>query len=197
MCAENLGTLSIWKRILWHRGGERPGQAQTSEPERQRGVSLAGARARKWETRKLIRRVACCPSTDYDGDSSQPPAPTMAMFQRLAFVLAVILIGAASSAQADDAIDYLKQIKPILKERCFSCHGALKQKADLRLDTIALMREGGDNGTAILPGNAADSPLWQRVTSTEPAKRMPPLSEGEPLTAQQIALLRRWIKDGA
>src|SRR5207245_4509957 len=113
-------------------------------------------------------------------------------FQRLAISAAVIMIGVAGAARADDSIDYLKQIKPILKERCFSCHGALKQKADLRLDTIALMREGGDNGAAVVPSNAVDSPLWQRITATEPAKRMPPLSEGEPLTAAQIALLRRW-----
>src|SRR5262245_1657034 len=117
------------------------------------------------------------------------------MFQRFACSTVVFLI--AGATRADEAVDYLKQIKPILKERCFSCHGALKQKAGLRLDTVALMREGGDNGTALVAGKAADSPLWQRITSTEPAKRMPPLSEGEPLTQQQIALLRRWIDDGA
>jgi Protein of unknown function (DUF1553)/Protein of unknown function (DUF1549)/Planctomycete cytochrome C len=119
------------------------------------------------------------------------------MFHRLALLAAAFFIGATSTARADDALDYLKQIKPILKERCFSCHGALKQKADLRLDTVALMREGGDNGAVIRPGKASESPLWQRITATEPAKRMPPLSEGEPLTAQQITLLRRWIDEGA
>src|SRR5687767_10125476 len=103
----------------------------------------------------------------------------------------------ASVARADDVIDYVKQIKPILKERCYSCHGALKQKASLRVDTVALMREGGDNGAAFLAGKANDSPLVHRVTSADPAKRMPPLSEGEPLTPKQIELIRRWIEQGA
>ncbi len=118
------------------------------------------------------------------------------MFHRLAPFALILCVG-APVLRADDAVDYAKQIKPILKQRCFSCHGALKQKADLRLDTVALMREGGDNGPALTPGSAAQSPIVHRVTSTEPAKRMPPLSEGEPLTAQQIDLLRRWIDQGA
>ncbi len=99
--------------------------------------------------------------------------------------------------RADDVVDYAKQIKPILKERCFSCHAALKQKASLRLDTVALMHAGGDNGPALVSGKASASALVQRITSTDPAKRMPPLSEGEPLTAKQIDLLRRWIDEGA
>jgi hypothetical protein len=103
----------------------------------------------------------------------------------------------ALPAAADDAIDYLKQIKPILKERCWSCHGALKQKASLRLDTVALMREGGDNGSVVVANKPGESPLLERVLSTEPAKRMPPPSEGEPLKAEQIALLKRWIEQGA
>jgi hypothetical protein len=119
------------------------------------------------------------------------------MLQRTLLSSLVMLTGAAAAARGDDAVDYLKQIKPILKERCFSCHGALKQKAGLRLDTVALMREGGDNGAVFVPGDAKVSPLMQRVTSVDPAKRMPPLSEGEPLSAKQIDLLRRWIEAGA
>src|SRR5262245_12311335 len=117
------------------------------------------------------------------------------MFQRFACSTVVFLI--AGATRADDAVDYLKQIKPILKERCFSCHGALKQKSGLRLDTVALMREGGDNGSVVVARKPGDSPLMQRVRSTDSAKRMPPLSEGEPLTGKQIELLRRWIEAGA
>jgi len=100
-------------------------------------------------------------------------------------------------AAADDVVDYAKQIKPILKERCWSCHGALKQKAGLRLDTAVLMREGGDNGPVVVAKKPGESPLIERVLATEPAKRMPPPSEGEPLKAEQVALLKRWIEQGA
>ena len=92
---------------------------------------------------------------------------------------------------ADDRVDYLKQVKPILRERCYACHGALKQEGGLRLDTAALAIKGGDSGTAIKPGNAAVSLLFERISATEEAERMPP--EGEPLKPDQIAALKRWI----
>ena len=119
------------------------------------------------------------------------------MFRPVQLFAVTALACSATSARAEDVIDYVKQIKPILKERCYSCHGALKQKASLRVDTVVLMREGGDNGAAFLAGKADDSPIMHRVTSADPAKRMPPLSEGEPLTAKQIELIRRWIEQGA
>ena len=56
------------------------------------------------------------------------------------------------SVSADERVDYLKQIKPVLRERCFACHGALKQEAKLRLDTAALAIKGGESGAAIKPG---------------------------------------------
>jgi hypothetical protein len=49
-------------------------------------------------------------------------------------------------------VDYLKDIKPLLQERCYACHGGLKQKAGLRVDTVALMKKGGDEGNAVGPG---------------------------------------------
>jgi len=106
---------------------------------------------------------------------------------------AVILL--AASARGDEAIDYVRQIKPVLRERCYACHGALKQQAKLRLDTAALAIKGGESGTAIDVANAAGSLLLARVTSHDEAERMPP--EGEPLSAAQLALLKNWIAQGA
>ena len=94
-------------------------------------------------------------------------------------------------------VDYQKSIKPLLKERCFSCHGALKQKAGLRLDTVELMRKGGESGPAILPRNVQKSPLWERVTSKDESELMPPKHEGAPFNEQQLAQLREWISQGA
>ena len=54
---------------------------------------------------------------------------------------------------ADEPVDYLKQIRPILRERCIACHGSLKQEGGLRLDTAALAIKGGDSGPVIVPGD--------------------------------------------
>ncbi|RFC45015.1 MAG: Protein of unknown function (DUF1553)/Planctomycete cytochrome C [Verrucomicrobia bacterium] len=95
------------------------------------------------------------------------------------------------------AVDYLKGVKPLLQERCYSCHGALKQKGGLRLDTAALLRQGGESGDALSMGADGKSLLVQRVSSTDPEEHMPPQHEGERFTAAQIAILSEWIASGA
>ncbi|HTU21840.1 MAG TPA: DUF1553 domain-containing protein [Gemmataceae bacterium] len=96
---------------------------------------------------------------------------------------------------AGEAVDYLRDIKPVLKARCFACHGSLKQKAKLRLDSAALIRKGGRHGPAIKAGEADGSLLVERITAADETTRMPP--QGKPLTERQIALLKAWIKQGA
>jgi len=113
-----------------------------------------------------------------------------------AIALSLILSVAASTTRAADAeVDYLKEIKPLLHERCYACHGALKQEAGLRLDTAALALRGGDSGPAIAPGDVAASLLLTRISAAEESLRMPP--EGEPLTPSQIAKIRTWIESRA
>ena len=92
-------------------------------------------------------------------------------------------------------MDYAGQVKPILAARCVACHGPLQHKGNLRLDTGASVRRGGDDGPAVTPGNAKASLLLERVTSTDPAFRMPP--EGAPLSREQIQILENWIDQGA
>lgn len=101
----------------------------------------------------------------------------------------------ATSASAE--VDYLRSLKPLLKERCYSCHGALKQKGGLRLDTVELMHRGGESGPAVIPGKAEKSPIFERVTTTEESDLMPPKHEGERLNASQLEMLRQWISEGA
>jgi hypothetical protein len=96
---------------------------------------------------------------------------------------------------AGEKVDYLRDVKPVLKARCFACHGSLKQKAKLRLDAVALIRKGGRHGPAVEPGAAEDSLLIQRITEEQEAARMPP--QGKPLSDKQIALLKAWINQGA
>jgi hypothetical protein len=94
-----------------------------------------------------------------------------------------------------EPVDYLRDVKSLLARKCYACHGALKQEAGLRLDTVALMRQGGDSGQVIDPSDPADSLLLERITADEFAGRMPP--EGEPLAPGEIELVRRWLADGA
>ncbi len=109
-------------------------------------------------------------------------------------LLPVLIFCVTANARAD-GVDYERDIKPVLKARCYACHGALKQEAGLRLDTGVLIRQGGDSGAAISDGQIDESLLIHRVSAKEPGERMPP--EGEPLSAEQIEMLRAWIQDGA
>src|SRR6185436_12790574 len=93
-----------------------------------------------------------------------------------------------------------RDIRPILSENCYACHGpdAEKRKAGLRLD----LKEGAlarlkSEEFAIVPGNVTKSTLIQRITAKDADDRMPPLKTGKHLTEAQIDLLQRWIGEGA
>src|SRR3954465_7709776 len=90
-------------------------------------------------------------------------------------LLALVLPGVPARA-----VDFAKEIRPILEARCVSCHGPQKQKNGLRLDSKTTAMAGGDSGKIIIPGKSAESPLFQRVSSSDKSERMPPT--GEPLT---------------
>jgi len=101
------------------------------------------------------------------------------------FPLLLILVGMSVHSRADETGLYLQEIKPLLKARCYSCHGALKQESDLRLDTAR---------SIIKAGIVEDGRLLRRVASADLDVRMPP--EGEPLEPAQITTLKRWISLG-
>src|SRR5437867_8869106 len=109
--------------------------------------------------------------------------------------ISAIILGARLGARGAESVDYLREIKPLLRARCYACHGALKQKEQLRLDTGEAIRRGGKHGLVILTNDVAKSPLLLRVTSTNSDERMP--AEGETLTPQQVGRLRNWIAQGA
>ncbi len=94
-----------------------------------------------------------------------------------------------------DEISFERDIRPILSARCVACHGANKQKGELRLDAKRLALRGGESGPVIVPGKSGESLLWRRVSSTNDDERMPP--DGKPLTAEQLAALKAWIDAGA
>ncbi len=93
-------------------------------------------------------------------------------------------------------VDFARDIQPIFASRCYECHGEKNQKSSFRLDDKTVVLRGGESGKpAIMPGNSSASRLIQFVSNTNPDERMP--RKGEPLSSQQIALLRAWIDEGA
>src|SRR5439155_19738820 len=110
----------------------------------------------------------------------------------LIVVSAFALVGSSASAP----VDYLREVKPLLAERCYKCHGASQQKGKLRLDTAASALQGGESGPAFKPGRSAESLIVQAVKGIHPEiSRMP--YKKPPLSDAQIALLERWIDQGA
>lgn len=109
-------------------------------------------------------------------------------------ILCILLIAVAFSRGQSVAYDYLEDVKPVLKARCYACHGALKQESDLRLDTAASIRNRPES--PIVDVKQVDgSELLVRVMSKDYGIRMPP--EGEPLKPEEIVAIRNWIAAGA
>jgi hypothetical protein len=104
-------------------------------------------------------------------------------------------VSTAEPEAAATTVDFARQIKPLLQERCYACHGVLKQEGGLRLDSVAFMRTGGDSGPAVVAGDTGASVLLERLGAADAAVRMPP--EGLPLTGDQLATIARWIAAGA
>ncbi len=125
----------------------------------------------------------------------------------LAAGLALSLITAMAAEKVDvsklppasdkKGVAYEKDIKPIFEKSCFKCHGPEKQKGKLRLDSLAAALKGGENGPDVVPGQSAKSPLVHNVARLIEDDAMPPEGKGDPLTKDQIGLIRAWIDQGA
>lgn len=125
------------------------------------------------------------------------------MRSKLSIVLGVVVLAASSLVLAQGQkppptvpIDFNRDIRPILSDTCFACHGPdpTQRKAGLRFDT----KEGAfAKAGVIVPGDSSNSRLIKRIAATEPEMRMPPADSGRTLSAKQIEFLRRWIDEGA
>jgi len=118
-----------------------------------------------------------------------------------AVVSVVVAAGFGRSCLGDGSpVDFNRDIRPLLSDRCFACHGpdVEDRQAGLRLDDVAVATAELESGfTAIVPGQAAASELLARVTSADPDVVMPPPEVGKPITAAEAELLARWIAAGA
>ncbi|HEX7446608.1 MAG TPA: DUF1553 domain-containing protein [Pirellulales bacterium] len=120
------------------------------------------------------------------------PTPTLVLLLTFA-VLAAHL--PAVDIQAAEPLQYNRDVRPILAENCFACHGpdSAARKADLRLD----QRQAAIDAAAITPGKADDSELIRRILTSDPDELMPPPATKKQLTAEQKETLKRWMAEGA
>lgn len=98
-----------------------------------------------------------------------------------------------------DPVDFDSQIRPILSGKCFQCHGPdeSSRKAELRLDLQSEATKDRDGSRAIVPGDSSASELISRITTSDPDDIMPPEKIGKPVTQEEVAILKRWIDQGA
>jgi hypothetical protein len=110
-------------------------------------------------------------------------------------LLVAFVAAACSAARAADAVDFDRQIRPILSDKCFFCHGPDKKQrqADLRLD----LRDAAIEAGAIVPGKPDTSELVRRVLSDDPDEMMPPPEAHKELSERQKELLKNWVAAGA
>ncbi|HTM50877.1 MAG TPA: PSD1 and planctomycete cytochrome C domain-containing protein [Bryobacteraceae bacterium] len=110
-------------------------------------------------------------------------------------LLAVTAAVLSIPAPAAEAVDFKRDIDPLLRKRCHSCHGAVSQMSGLRLDNKASALKGGNSGPALVPGKSGESRMLRLVAGLEGVKVMPPA--GPRLSPDEIGLLRAWIDQGA
>src|SRR5262245_2968118 len=137
---------------------------------------------------------------------SLPPLRLQRSIWRIGFLLATAAAIHASAASVDISklppsanrpVDFVQDIQPILEKSCLKCHNAEKAKGKLLLDTREHALKGGENGPDIVVGNSANSPLIHLTARLVPDSEMPPIGKGDPLTAEQVGILRAWIDQGA
>ena len=133
-----------------------------------------------------------------EGRSSPSHSPGVFFALALTLLNSVAPVRAAERA-ASVPIEFNRDVRPLLSDTCFQCHGPdqAKRKADLRLDLEASAKAKLGDHFAIVPGQPAKSELIRRITTNDPDDRMPPPKSGRQLTAPQIEVLRRWIEQGA
>ena len=114
--------------------------------------------------------------------------------------LTIFFAATAAGAGPKPPVDYQRDVRPILADRCFKCHGPdeAQRKGKLRLDTPeGTFGTGASGNRAVVPGNVDDSELASRITSDDKSEKMPPPKSGKSLTAAEVGILREWVAQGA
>lgn len=120
-------------------------------------------------------------------------------YWRIGVASAILALACVRPACAQTELLFNRDIRPILSDSCFPCHGpdAKNRQAELRLDLADSALAARDGKRAIVPGEPERSELIRRITSTDPDQKMPPPGSGHALSAAEIEILRKWIASGA
>ena len=110
-----------------------------------------------------------------------------------ALIFTALSLALSASAQEKKEVSFAKDIQPIFKANCLSCHKPDKKKGKLDMSTYTDLMKGGKQGSPIKAGDPAKSLLVEMISGSEP--EMP--EKGDPLKPAQVALISKWIKEGA
>jgi mono/diheme cytochrome c family protein len=94
-------------------------------------------------------------------------------------------------------VTFATDIKPLFEKSCVKCHGEEKQKGKLRLDSLEATLKGGEDGEVLKKGKSGESILVHAIARLNEDEAMPPEGKGDPLTKEQVGLVRAWIDQGA
>ncbi|MCH2360793.1 MAG: DUF1549 domain-containing protein, partial [Pirellulales bacterium] len=110
-----------------------------------------------------------------------------------------LLLAFTNAASADEKVDFNREVRTVLANSCFTCHGpdSAERKAELRLDTLVGATRDLGGYAAVVPGDAAKSEIIARLKSDDPDLRMPPADSGKQISPEQIEVLEKWINQGA
>ncbi|MCK6499533.1 MAG: DUF1549 domain-containing protein, partial [Nitrospira sp.] len=134
-------------------------------------------------------------------DASPPALARIArLVLRAGLLVSMVSVPAfKTAAAAAKPVDFTRDVRPILSEHCFTCHGPddQKRKAKYRVDTKDGAYQSAEGKALIVPGKPGESEFFRRLTTTDEDDLMPPAKTGRKLTEPQVAILRRWIESGA
>jgi len=167
---------------------------------RSRGRSLSLAQGRSADPTKGGHTAADAIAARVAKDRKGGTAIVIECGSMLPRALALLAAALPLAGQAATTVEFNRDVRPILSDKCFICHGpdAAAKKVPFRLDREEFAKaELGGGRHAIVAGNPAASALLDRITSSDPARRMPPAYTQQTLTVAEIATLRQWIEEGA
>jgi hypothetical protein len=138
-----------------------------------------------------------------------PPSEQQVIMSSKAIIVSLVLAGLLPAfgedvdisklppVAAKKDVTFAKDIKPLFEKSCFKCHGSEKQKAKLRVDSVEAIKKGSEDGEVIVVGKSEKSPLVHAISGLIEDMMMPPEDKADPLTKEQIGLVRAWIDQGA
>ena len=169
-------------------GGKPPGRAQ------EQGTAVGKRNRCGWGSRAPRAGASCAPKTRLFHHAAR-------LVITICFVTPIVQAEDAQPSSLPPAaarpIDFATDIQPILEQNCLRCHNANRAKGGFRLDNPTSTWRGGDSGPALVFGDSSNSLLIHYVAQLDPDNVMPPPDQGQPLTTEQVSLLRAWIDQGA